>query len=53
MMAERTGRSIEEIVRDTDRDNFMSALEAKGYGLIDGVLETRAGLGETLRRRDM
>jgi len=41
MMAERTGRSIEEIARDTDRDNFMSALEARKYGLIDEVLETR------------
>jgi ATP-dependent Clp protease protease subunit len=42
--AERTGRSIEEIARDTDRDNFMSASEAKGYGLIDDVLETRAAM---------
>jgi ATP-dependent Clp protease, protease subunit len=53
MMAERTGRSVEEVVRDTDRDNFMSAHEAKGYGLIDDVLETRAGLGDMLRRSDM
>jgi ATP-dependent Clp protease protease subunit len=44
MMAERTGRSIEEIARDTDRDNFMSALAAKTYGLVDEVLETRAAL---------
>ncbi|MEW9582076.1 ATP-dependent Clp endopeptidase proteolytic subunit ClpP [Paraburkholderia sp. DGU8] len=49
MMAERTGRSIEEIARDTDRDNFMSAQEAKGYGLIDDVLQTRAALGDVLR----
>ncbi|MBW0450358.1 ATP-dependent Clp endopeptidase proteolytic subunit ClpP [bacterium M00.F.Ca.ET.228.01.1.1] len=45
MMAERTGRSIEEIARDTDRDNFMSAFAAKAYGLVDEVLETRAALG--------
>ncbi|MFM0241659.1 ATP-dependent Clp endopeptidase proteolytic subunit ClpP [Paraburkholderia phytofirmans] len=44
MMAERTGRSIEEIARDTDRDNFMSAQSAKTYGLVDEVLETRAAL---------
>ena len=56
MMAERTGRSIEEIVRDTDRDNFMSAQGAKDYGLVDEVLETRAALGnpgDSARHRDM
>jgi ATP-dependent Clp protease protease subunit len=42
--AERTGRSIEEIARDTDRDNFMSAQAAKTYGLVDEVLETRSAL---------
>jgi ATP-dependent Clp protease protease subunit len=44
IMAERTGRSIEEIARDTDRDNFMSAHAARTYGLVDEVLETRAAL---------
>ena len=39
MLAENTGRSIEEIARDTERDNFMSAEEAKAYGLIDEVIE--------------
>ncbi|CAB3800012.1 ATP-dependent Clp protease proteolytic subunit [Paraburkholderia ultramafica] len=53
MTAERTGRSVEEIARDTDRDNFMSAPEAKGYGLIDDVLETRAALGGMMRHHDM
>ena len=38
MLASHCGRSIEEITRDTDRDNFMSAEEAKAYGLIDEVL---------------
>lgn len=41
ILAENTGRSIEEIERDTDRDNFMSANEALGYGLIDSVISTR------------
>ncbi|WP_133647641.1 ATP-dependent Clp endopeptidase proteolytic subunit ClpP [Paraburkholderia flava] len=41
MLAECTGRSIEQIVKDTDRDNFMSAEEAKTYGLIDDVLAHR------------
>ncbi|QWU15138.1 ATP-dependent Clp protease, protease subunit [Paenibacillus sophorae] len=35
---ERTGQPLEKIERDTDRDNFMSAEEAKAYGLIDEVL---------------
>ena len=38
MLASHCGRSVEEITRDTDRDNFMSAEEAKAYGLIDDVL---------------
>ncbi|MNO01277.1 ATP-dependent Clp protease proteolytic subunit [compost metagenome] len=39
ILAERTGQPIEKIERDTDRDNFMSAVEAKEYGLIDKVIE--------------
>ncbi|SIT41837.1 proteolytic subunit of ClpA-ClpP and ClpX-ClpP ATP-dependent serine proteases [Paraburkholderia ribeironis] len=53
IMAGHTRRSVEEIARDTDRDNFMSAHEAKEYGLIDDVLETRASLGGTIRHQDM
>lgn len=41
ILAENTGRTIEEIERDTDRDNFMSADEAKAYGLIDHVYASR------------
>ncbi|PWW03139.1 ATP-dependent Clp protease protease subunit [Paenibacillus cellulosilyticus] len=39
IMAERTGQSFEQIERDTDRDNFMSAEEARQYGLIDKVID--------------
>lgn len=42
ILAEKTGRSIEEIARDTERDNFMSADAAVEYGLIDKVLTSRA-----------
>lgn len=38
-MAEATGKSINEIEIDTDRDNFMTAIEAKNYGLIDTIIE--------------
>lgn len=41
ILAERTGQPYEVIDRDTDRDNFMSAEEAKNYGLIDSVIELR------------
>lgn len=41
ILAERTGRPIEEIERDTERDNFMTAAEACEYGLIDKVITTR------------
>lgn len=41
ILAENTGRTIEEIRRDTERDNFMSADEAEKYGMIDKVLTTR------------
>jgi ATP-dependent Clp protease, protease subunit len=39
ILAERTGQPIEKIEKDTDRDYFMSAQEAKEYGLIDNVIE--------------
>ncbi|MFT5420738.1 MAG: ATP-dependent Clp protease protease subunit [Candidatus Endobugula sp.] len=42
LMAEHSGRSYEEIARDTERDRFMSAEESKSYGLIDDVLSSRA-----------
>jgi ATP-dependent Clp protease protease subunit len=42
IMAERTGQSVEQIAKDTDRDRFMSADEAVEYGLIDKVLNSRA-----------
>ncbi len=41
ILAERTGQPIEIIEKDTDRDNFMSAEEAKAYGLIDEVMTNR------------
>ena len=41
LMAQHTGRSIEEIARDSERDNFLTAPEAMAYGLIDKVLDKR------------
>ena len=39
ILAANTGRSYEEIARDTERDNYMTAQEALAYGLIDSVIE--------------
>lgn len=41
LMAEHTGRTIEEIARDSERDNFLTAAEAVEYGLVDQVLQKR------------
>lgn len=38
ILAERTGQPLERIERDTDRDHFMSAEEAKAYGIVDHVI---------------
>ena len=42
ILAENTGKSIEEIARDTERDNFMTAQQALEYGLIDKIFAKRA-----------
>lgn len=44
LMAKHTGQSLEQIAQDTDRDRFMSAEQAKDYGLLDEVLESRSAL---------
>ena len=49
LMARHTGRQVEQIERDIDRDRFMSAEEAKEYGLIDNVVVQRGDI-EALKR---
>lgn len=41
ILAEATGKSVEELENDTERDKFMSAVEAKEYGLLDEVIKPR------------
>ena len=41
ILSERTGQSVERVTRDTERDNYMSAEEARAYGLIDEVFPPR------------
>jgi ATP-dependent Clp protease protease subunit len=42
IMAKHTGKSVDQIARDTDRDNFLSGDEAMQYGLVDRILTSRA-----------
>lgn len=41
LMSEHTGRSVEEIARDSERDNFLTAKEALDYGLLDQIMSKR------------
>ena len=42
ILAERTGQDLEKIKQDTERDNFMSSVQAVEYGIIDGVFRKRS-----------
>ncbi|MDP9178705.1 MAG: ATP-dependent Clp endopeptidase proteolytic subunit ClpP [Gemmatimonadota bacterium] len=50
LFSKHTGRPIEQIERDMDRDRFMSAEEARDYGLIDNVLNYRGTMEDALKR---
>jgi ATP-dependent Clp protease protease subunit len=50
LMAKHTGRPVEQIERDIDRDRFMSAEEAKDYGLIDSVIAQRRSIEPTEKK---
>ena len=41
ILAKHTGRTLEQLEKDTDRNNFMSAEEAKSYGIVDEIIEKR------------
>ena len=44
LMAEHSGQDYERLAKDTDRDNFMTAQQAKEYGLVDEVLSKRPSI---------
>ena len=52
LYAQHTGQPIETIERDMDRDRFMSAEEAKAYGLIDSVFTPAEGPGSARDGKD-
>ena len=41
ILSKHTGKPLKKVEQDTDRDNFLNAKEAKSYGIIDEILETR------------
>src|SRR5476651_1513209 len=49
ILAQHTGKSDEQVKADSDRDYYMSAEEAKSYGLVDNVVESRKQLGPEMR----
>jgi ATP-dependent Clp protease, protease subunit len=49
LMAKHTGQAVERIERDTDRDRFMSAEEAREYGMIDNVIAHRGEIVEAVK----
>src|SRR5690349_2966524 len=53
LMAKHTGRPLEQIERDIDRDRFMSAEEAKSYGIVDHVISHRGELVEPSKQPSM
>lgn len=44
ILVRHTGRSVDDVQKDTDRDNFMSGMEAKAYGIVDHVITNRDDL---------
>lgn len=52
ILAKHTGKSIEDITRDTERDNFMTSQEALEYGLIDKVISSRAEIADLNSKKD-
>jgi ATP-dependent Clp protease protease subunit len=44
ILAKHTGQTVERIKQDSDRDNFMTAEQARAYGLVDSMLEKRGEL---------
>ena len=46
VLSRHTGQSLEDVQRDTERDNFMNAEQARDYGLVDAVLDQRSSMPE-------
>jgi ATP-dependent Clp protease protease subunit len=52
IISHHTGRPIEQVEKDCDRDNFMTPDEAKAYGLVDEVVKSRKEIPSPLEKKD-
>ncbi|MCH8195813.1 MAG: ATP-dependent Clp protease proteolytic subunit, partial [Chloroflexi bacterium] len=52
ILAENTGQDFEKIVRDTDRDFYLDAIQAKEYGLVDDILTGQSSDGAKKDEKD-
>ena len=52
ILADNTGQSLETIQKDTERDNYMTAEEAKAYGLVDDIVKSQASLGDDTKSEE-
>jgi ATP-dependent Clp protease, protease subunit len=50
ILSKHTGKAVEQVERDCDRDNFMSAEEAKNYGLVDHVVASRKEIPDAVEK---
>ena len=50
IISKHTGKPIEQVEKDCDRDNFMTAEEAKAYGLVDEVVQSRKEIPRLVER---
>ena len=46
LIARHSGRDVEQVMRDIDRDRFMTPAEAVGYGVVDAIIERRSSSKE-------
>ncbi len=52
IISHHTGKTLDQVVKDTDRDNFMSAEESKNYGLVDQVVVSRKEIASLSDKKD-
>jgi ATP-dependent Clp protease, protease subunit len=52
IIAKHTGRPVEQVEKDCDRDNFMTSEESKAYGLVDEVVQSRKEIPDAIEKKD-
>jgi ATP-dependent Clp protease protease subunit len=52
IIAKHTGKEVPQVEKDSDRDNFMTSEEAKAYGLVDEVVQSRKEIPGLVEKKD-